>query len=121
MKTTLKKIVNAKDVFVKLSQKTLPVKESYNIAKLIRAVDAELAVYNSERMKLFKKYGELIEDGKKYRVLPENEELFYKELNELLEQEVELAVKPVCLMSDLFISAQELLAIEDFIEVTEDD
>lgn len=121
MTTTIEKIVNAKDALLKLSQKPLPVKESYGVAKLIRAVDPELAIYNSERMRLFKKYGTPTEDGKRYRVNAGNEKEFKKEYAELLSQEVELEVKPVRLTSDLCLTAQELLALDGFIEVTDDD
>ena len=118
MKTTIKKILNAKDTLLRISNEQLPIKQSYGIAKIIRAVDPELEFYQKENEKLFKKYGNLTEDGTKYIIATENTETFQKAYDELLNQTVGLDITPVPL-TDVTLSAQEVLHLEGFIEVSD--
>lgn len=63
MKLSNKEIVNSVSILGAISQKQLPVRVSYVIAKNIINIQEELKVYNVEREKLIKKYSELDEDG----------------------------------------------------------
>jgi hypothetical protein len=94
------------------------VKQSYRLAKLIKAVNDELGVYNNERIKLCEKYGTLSDDKAKYDI--HDTESFTNDTNELLSQEIELDVKPIEI-SGLELSAQDIINIEPLIEVVDDD
>ena len=64
IKLSNKRILNGVDVLSALTNKQLPVKVSYAIAKNVTKIEAELKTYNSEREKLLEKYSKKGEDGK---------------------------------------------------------
>ena len=120
MKTSIKQILNARETLSRLAGQTLPVKQSYRLAKLVKAVNDELSVYEGERIKLCEKYGTLDKDNGVYKFEGENREKFNADINVLLSQEVELDVKPIDI-SNLELSAQDIINIEPLIEVINDD
>lgn len=65
MKTKLsnERILNDSISLGQISQKTLPVKVSYAIAKNISKIESELKTYNNERLKLIEKYASRDEKG----------------------------------------------------------
>ena len=82
-----------------IKEMALPVKASYAIAKNIKKIEKEIEVYNEERAKLLDKYGEKDEDGnlvvseeQNIKIVPENVEKWNKDLNELLDIEVEVDI-----------------------------
>lgn len=120
MKTTIEKILDVRETLSRLAEKALPVKQSYRLAKLVKAVNNELSIYEGERIKLCEKYGTLDKDNGVYKFEGENREKFNADINVLLSQEVELDVKPIDI-SNLELSAQDIINIEPFIEVINDD
>lgn len=99
MKITNKELINDIGVLRNISQKQLPVKISYAIAKNIAKVDTELKTYNKERQKLIDKYSEKGEDGKpkinknnQYNIKRECMEDWNRDVQELLSISVELDV-----------------------------
>lgn len=99
MKITNKELINDIGVLRDISQKQLPVKISYAIAKNIAKVDAELKIYNKERQKLINKYSEKGKDGKpkinknnQYNIKKECMEDWNRDVQELLSISVELDV-----------------------------
>ncbi|MEE1245814.1 MAG: hypothetical protein UHL70_01000 [Acutalibacteraceae bacterium] len=118
MNVKLIQILSARDILSRLGERTLPVKQSYRLAKLIKAINNEMSVYEGERIKLCEKYGTLSEDKTKYDI--HDMEGFTRDFEELLNQEVELEAKPIDI-SSLELSAQDIIKIEPFIEVVEDD
>lgn len=56
MKLSNERIVNDAKALGALTEKKLPIKVSYAIAKNITKIEAELKVYNQERQKLIEKY-----------------------------------------------------------------
>lgn len=119
MKITIKQILNARETLSRLAEKALPVKQSYRLAKLVKAVNDELAIYNSERIKLCEKYGTANKEKGIYEFQGENAEKAGADLDVLQSQEVELDVKPIDI-SDLELSASDIINIEPFIEVIDD-
>lgn len=82
-----------------IKEMALPVKASYAIAKNIKKIEKEIEVYNEERAKLLDKYGEKDEEGnlvvseeQNIKIVPENVEKWNKDLNELLDIEVEVDI-----------------------------
>lgn len=120
MKTTIKQILNARETLSRLAEKTLPVKQSYRLAKLIKAIDGEINVYDGERIKLCEKCGTLNKEKHIYEFEDEAYKSFETDINVLQSQEVELDIKLIDI-SDLELSAQDIISIEPFIEVITDD
>ena len=118
MNVKLIQILSARDTLSRLGERTLPVKQSYRLAKLIKAINSEMGVYEGERIKLCEKYGTLSEDKTKYDI--HDMEGFTRDSEELLNQEIELEAKPIDI-SGLELTAQDIIKIEPFIEVVEDD
>ena len=104
----------------RLAGQTLPVKQSYRLAKLIKAIDGEINVYDGERIKLCEKYGTLNKEKHIYEFEDEAYKSFETDINVLQSQEVELDIKLIDI-SDLELSAQDIINIEPFIEVITDD
>lgn len=118
MKTTIKSILNATDTLSRLAERPLPVKQSYRLAKLVKSVKAEMSIYDSERIKLCERYGTLNKEKNNYDI--NDWDGFNKEINELQSQEVELDVKPIDI-GGLELTARDIISIEPFIEVIDDD
>lgn len=94
MKLKLMQIINAKDSLVELSQKDLAVMASYRVAKILKKIDPEIAIYEDERIKLIRKYGEESEPGR-LQVKQENIPEYVKELETLVQQEVDIDIQKV--------------------------
>lgn len=120
MKTTIEELINADETIARLIKQPLPVVQSYRLAKFTKALVEELKVYNDERIKLCEQYGTLDKNEGVYKFEGENLEKFNADKNVLLSQEVELDVKPIDI-SGLELSAQDIINIEPFIEVINDD
>lgn len=118
MNIKLIQILSARDTLSRLGEQTLPVKQSYRLAKLIKAINSEMGVYEGERIKLCEKYGTLSEDKTKYDI--HDTEGFNSDSEELLNQEIELEAKPIDI-NGLELTAQDIIKIEPFIEVIDDD
>lgn len=118
MKTTIKQILIARDTLSRLAERTLPVRQSYGLAKVVKAVNEEFAIYEGERIKLCEKYGTLNREQMQYDI--NDWDGLRKDMNALESQEVDLDVKPIDI-SGLELSAQDIINIEPFIEVIDDD
>ena len=120
MNVKLIQILSARDTLSRLGERTLPVKQSYRLAKLIKAINSEMGVYEGERIKLCEKYGTLNKEKHIYEFEDEEYKSFEADINVLQSQEVELDIKLIDI-SDLELSAQDIINIEPFIEVITDD
>lgn len=98
MKLSNERVVNDSNVLGVISQKNLPIKVSYAIAKNISKIEAELKVYNSERQKLIDKYSIKDKEGKplieenSIKIAPEYIEDWNRDIKELLEIENEVDI-----------------------------
>lgn len=118
MKITIEKILDARETLSRLAEKALPVRQSYSLAKLVKAVNGEFAIYDGERIKLCEKYGTLNREQMQYDI--NDWDGLRKDMQTLESQEVDLDVKPIDI-SGLELSAQDIINIEPFIEVIDDD
>ena len=127
MKLTNRKIVNDANFLGALTQKQLPIKISYAIAKNISKIESELKIYNKEREKLIDKYAEkddkgenLIDENNQLKILDEHLQTWNKDINELLDIEVEIEIHKFklddLLNSNIDITAAELMLIDYMIE-----
>ena len=127
MRLTNRKIVNDSSFLGNLTQKQLPVKVSYAIAKNITKIEKELDIYNKERQKLIDKYCEKNEDGtnkvdehSNIRISDEHLENWNKDVNDLLDIEIHIDMHKFnvndLLNSNCEIAASELMLIDYMIE-----
>lgn len=127
MKLTNRKIVNDSNFLATLTQKQLPVKVSYAIAKNISKIENELKIYNIERQKLIDKY--CVKDEEGNNVIDENNQLIIADenmtdwnnaINELLDIEVEIDIHKFnindLMHSNAEFTPSELMLIEYMIE-----
>ncbi len=117
MKTTIARLVNLSPSLKRLGAEPLPVKTSYALAKMIKKVQAELEIYDSERIKLCEKYGRKNKQG--YDIDESKMSAFNSDYEELLQQEAEIDYEPIALPDNVTISASDLLALEEFIKLEE--
>ncbi|NOW84272.1 hypothetical protein B0H39_003184 [Clostridium beijerinckii] len=123
MKITNRELQSKVQVLSMLSNKQLPVKVSYAIAKNINSINKELKIVDSEKQKLIKDYalknehGEVKTEGNKI-LFPsdEKENECNEKYNELLDIEVDLDVREVnvneLLNSNVEFSPSELIELD---------
>ncbi len=126
MKLSNERIVNDANVLGAISQKNLPIKVSYAIAKNIAKIEAEIKVYNKERQKLIEKYSVKDEEGKpliednSIKIAPENIENWNRDIKELLAIENEVDIHKIQLHtlinSNCDFTPAELMLIDYMIE-----
>lgn len=97
MKVKLSILVDAVQPLQRLNNLDLPVETAYLISKNVQIINEELKAYNEIRNKLFKKYGEDIEEkGKKItRIKKENIKIFNEENNKLLTKMSNINLKKI--------------------------
>lgn len=117
IKTTVKSINAAKEALKRLAKAELPARVSYTVARLIRAIDGELALYEVQRIKLCEKYGEINAEGTRYII--KDAVSFTREHTDLENTEVELNAEKVVLPPGFCITAGDLMLLEDYAEVSE--
>jgi hypothetical protein len=123
MKITNRKILEDMNMLRAVSQKQLPVKVSYAIAKNIAKIDSELKVYEKERQKLIEQYAE---KNKENKIISDKDgnvkfkdiEAWNKDIKELLDIENEIEIHKFKFeeLANIQISAEELRVIDYMIE-----
>lgn len=93
----LNDIVEGISCMQELSTRTLRSRPAYKIAKLLKEVNNEYQIFNEQRRALIEKYGTKDENGQlavdengNYRIVQEKIGEFNKELQELLDTEINL-------------------------------
>ena len=89
MKVTLRQILNAVPAFQKLIKTDLPAKMRFRARNFVKQVQEKSHDFQTENQTLVEKYGVLNEKGIK-EVMPEQYEPFGKEIEDLLNEEIEL-------------------------------
>lgn len=112
------------------STKGLSSVTAYRISKNIKVITEEEKTYQDTRIKLCKEYAEkddkgepIVIDDKKYDISAENLKKFNKELNNLLEEEIDIEIKKLSLheIDRVGLSAFELNSIEFMLNLEEED
>lgn len=125
MKLSNERILNDSTKLGQISQKELPIKASYAIAKNIAKLETELKIYNSERTKLIEKYSQKDEDGKTIigednQIQLEKEHLlnWNKDIKELLAIENDIDVHKFSIneLEGFSMTPAELMLIDYMIE-----
>lgn len=94
MKLTIKQVIEAAPVLKKITSFSMPAKASYNIMRNMRKIEQEIKPFEESRLQLVHKYGKETEPGK-VTVAEENLEAFYKDVASLLDEEIEVDIRPV--------------------------
>ncbi|MBN1050314.1 hypothetical protein [Clostridium botulinum] len=98
---TNKEMQNKVQVLNNISNKQLPVKCSYSIAKNIEIINSELKIFEKEKMKIINEYTEKDENGEnkvlnnRFVFIEDKEEECNKKYNELLDIEIELNLRKI--------------------------
>lgn len=98
MNIKLEKIVLSKDTLVKVLNQDFPIVISYKLSKIVDKINKEIQIFEENRVKLVKKYGEEVKEG--FKVKEENIEVYAKELSELLDIEIQIEI-PIITIKDL--------------------
>lgn len=114
---TLRNLVKAVPVLQKLTTQELPVVQLYRAAKLIKAVNAELGIYDAGRRELIERHCD--RDGDKLTYKDGTGIAFNRELQELLDVEVDLGVKPLVLTEkdNIRLTLCDMDAVEGLLEI----
>jgi hypothetical protein len=120
VKVTNGAIYEAKEPLAGLLKERLPVKTSYWLTKMARQIGQHYSDIHETRMKLFAEYGDETRPGY-FEVKAGSPRMaeFLAAQAELMAVEVELAQDKVKIVAtdDLKVSAETLLALEDFVEI----
>lgn len=120
MNITIKDIVEAQEVLGRISQNNnLPMRTAFKIYNTVDKLTSALNFFEKKRKDLFLRYGK--EEGENYVIPAENSEVFYAEMNELLQTSCcEDAEKiDVSLDIDLGVSPAEIALLTPFINFVE--
>lgn len=118
---TLRNIVKSAPVLQKLTAQEFSVAQLYRAAKVIKAVNEELAIYDTGRRELIERHCE--KDGDKLKYKDGTGEAFNRELQELLDVEVDLNVKPLVLTErdNICLTLCDMDAVEGLVEIKIDE
>lgn len=111
---TYKKIIEAKDALIKISNQDLSVKSAVRLARMIKSIDKELELFREQHIKISEKYGKEV-DGESFKIEECNVEEFNKSVKELLDTETENDYTPIDIDTDVKLTATEVIQLEDFI------
>lgn len=107
-KMTNREMQSKVQVLSNISNKQLPVKVSYAIAKNINAINKELKIFEDEKMKIIKEYAvkdehgnPKIKENNTYEFIEGKEDECNEKYNELLDIEVDLKLRQIN-VNDLF-------------------
>lgn len=123
-KLTNKEIIEKVGMLGGISDRKLPVKVSYAIAKNISKIESELKHYNKEREKIVDKYCEKDEEGNlkiedgNYAIKKEEKENWNKDMNDLQEIVVEIDAHTfnMDLLTGYDMSPNEMMCIDFMLE-----
>ena len=97
-------IVNAIETFNVMSNKEMPIKTSFKVARIAKELDKVYQLFNDTRRKAIETYGEKDENGElkiddkgNVALIQDKIETFSAEMNELLNNEVSLNTEPFTL------------------------
>lgn len=109
----LRDYLSAKPTIEHLTQaRGLAAVVSLRLARVWRIIKPELDAYEAERVRLVHKMGERL--GDEIRVVPENQAEFVKQTGAMLDEEIELVIKPFDMIDfqSAGLSVEDILALE---------
>jgi len=125
IKIKLNDVVNTTETFNKIMQQSFKGSLAFKIARLARELEKEMQTFNSERMKIIRKYGKKDENGELIvnndgNIEFENDKIneINSEFNSLLETELEINADklPMDSIDEFELTPQEVISLEKFFE-----
>lgn len=125
IKLKLNELLNATDALQTLSKKSLQARPAFQVVRLLKAADKEIQEFNDVRVKVVNQYGDKDENGElitdengNCHIAPEHINEFNKELNDLLNTEIEINANMLSLgdLEELEFTPSDLALLEPFIE-----
>lgn len=125
IKLKLNELLNATDALQTLSKKSLQARPAFQVVRLLKAADKEIQEFNEIRVKVVNQYGDKDENGElitdengNCHIAPEHINEFNKELNDLLNTEIEINANMLSLgdLEELEFTPSDLALLEPFIE-----
>lgn len=119
IKFKMYQIKNMKDPLTKLIEKEIPVNTAFRLNKLIKVFDEYLTQIEEYRVKLINQYGVKNEEKNQLEVPGKKMKDFSKEMNDLLNEEVEVEFTPININmfgDDLMLSTKDLMLLEELFE-----
>lgn len=119
VKFTLGELKSIEESLKKLIELPLPIKISYSLSKVLNNISKELILLEEQRMNLVRKYGETNPETNEIKVSNDNMNSFIQEFNELLQEELELQIKPISIDSlgdDLKLTPVDMARLEKFFQ-----
>ena len=126
----ISELLNSTDTLQKLSQQDFKAKLAWQIARLLKAAEAEIQSFNETRMNLIRKYGEkdetgeLITDDKgNCKINEDSVKDFSSQLSDLLDTQVEINANKIKVeqLEDIDFTPAQITILEPFIEFGEDE
>jgi len=117
MKITLAKIKNMEKSLNKIISQDINIKAAFKLGRILKVIENELINVENFRVKLISKYGTKNPENGEVVVNKENVQIFYKELNELLQTEIDIDFSPVNCdeIGDIKISAIDASVLDGII------
>lgn len=117
MKVKLSQIIASKDALRSLASLKLKAVTSYKIAKLLKPFSEEIETFEKVRVDKVKEYGE--QKGDTMEIPQENREKFSKEINDLLQTEIDIdeeSILKIEELGDASITGRDLLLLDFLIK-----
>ena len=130
IKISMNDLLNCTETLQKLSQKELKARLALSIARVLKEAEREIQNFNEVRMNLINKYGEKGEDGQlvtdengNCKILPDGIDTFTKELNDLVNTEVEINANKLKLadLENLDFTPGQMAMLEPFLQVDDEE
>ena len=116
MQIKLKQIIDSETGLAIITNLKFKATELFKVTKFVEACDQEIKSFNSVREEKIKEFGEQKEvDGKQvFEVPKDNQEQFFTEMEDLLNQDIELDVPEISLdaFGDIEMSPREFLSLK---------
>lgn len=121
---TMKQLMESVEVIQKLINSSTPLsaKISYQIIRIAREVESEYNLFQKSRIELIQKYAVKDTNNKaiivddKYQIIPEEQEQFSKEYEELMNSSIQMNIEPLKIEEiNLMLTPLEWMEIEPFV------
>jgi hypothetical protein len=114
-KITLRNLISISSSIKNLISLPLPAVESFRLAVAARQIQEKLNDFEKVKQMMFLKYGEEA-DNKTMKIKTENQEIFISEIERLLEENIELDIKPfpISVLGENKISASDMMNLSLF-------
>jgi hypothetical protein len=114
LKAKMRELIDSRPALQNLITQPLPATTAFRLARLVQALNPELEAYEVTRKKLCEQHGTLDTESNTYKFEPAAQAVFAKEMDALLDSEVEIAGEKVRLdfLSQAHLSVVDALNLQ---------